>query len=211
MTRPSLPCWSPKRAAGLRQELSSIGSSCCSSLGTWPTTAWALSHWSKPPPVRQRRWLRQAPPRPKGRSKIFSFCSCRFSKSMVRCRLDEPPSRRDGKRARHGGDWRQGPRKRRLDAYRGMMPRGRILRRKNLLWIARNPLKSPESDEGIQENPSPFSWSFLVFLGLALVRLGATWPEAPLIASGGSATSAALDQRRPPMPTARPTSASAVA
>src|SRR5208337_1770637 len=28
-----------------------------------------------------------------------------------------------------------------------------------LLWIARNPLKSPESDEGIQENPSPFSWS----------------------------------------------------
>ena len=25
-------------------------------------------------------------------------------------------------------------------------------------WIARNPLKSPESDEGIQGNPSPFSW-----------------------------------------------------
>src|SRR5271166_5281535 len=33
-----------------------------------------------------------------------------------------------------------------------------------LAWIARNPLKSPESDEGIQGNPSPFSWSGLDWL-----------------------------------------------
>src|SRR5208337_2786679 len=38
----------------------------------------------------------------------------------------------------------------------------------NFPWIARNPLKSPESDEGIQGNPTQF---FLVFLGLALIRL----------------------------------------
>ena len=48
-------------------------------------------------------------------------------------------------------------------------------------WIARNPLKSPESDEGIQENPSPFSWFGLVRLW---VWLGGIWPEArPAIAS----------------------------
>ena len=42
------------------------------------------------------------------------------------------------------------------------------------LWIARNPLKSPESDEEIQkkskriqENPSPLPWFFLVGLGSA--------------------------------------------
>ncbi len=35
-------------------------------------------------------------------------------------------------------------------------------------WIARNPLKSPESDEGIQENPSPFPWFLLVWLGFGL-------------------------------------------
>jgi hypothetical protein len=39
---------------------------------------------------------------------------------------------------------------------------------KYLLWVARNPLKSLESDEGIQENPSPFPWSFLVLLGFGL-------------------------------------------
>src|SRR5208337_4916522 len=32
-----------------------------------------------------------------------------------------------------------------------------------LLGTACNPLKSPESDEGIQENPSPFSWFGLVW------------------------------------------------
>ena len=30
------------------------------------------------------------------------------------------------------------------------------------LWIGRNPLKSPELDEEIQDNPSLFSWSRLV-------------------------------------------------
>ena len=45
--------------------------------------------------------------------------------------------------------------------------------------IARNPLKSPESDEGIQEKPSLiFPVFFLVFLGLAWVRLGEIWPGA---------------------------------
>ena len=43
-----------------------------------------------------------------------------------------------------------------------------------LIWTARNSLKSPESDEEIQENPSSFSWSSL---GLDLVRLGGIWPE----------------------------------
>jgi len=42
-------------------------------------------------------------------------------------------------------------------------------------WIARNLLKSLESDERIQKNPSPVS---LVFLGLAWFRLGQIWPEA---------------------------------
>ena len=41
-----------------------------------------------------------------------------------------------------------------------------------LIWTARNPLKNPESDEGIQEKPSPFSWFGLVWLGRALVWLG---------------------------------------
>ncbi len=31
-----------------------------------------------------------------------------------------------------------------------------------LIWLARNPLKSPESDEGIQEYPSRVSWFGLV-------------------------------------------------
>lgn len=47
-----------------------------------------------------------------------------------------------------------------------------------LLGFARNPLKSPESDEEIQENPRLFPWFFLVWLGLALVRLEEIWPEA---------------------------------
>jgi hypothetical protein len=33
-----------------------------------------------------------------------------------------------------------------------------------LIWMLRNPLKSPESDEEIQGNPSPFSWSGLDWL-----------------------------------------------
>jgi len=40
------------------------------------------------------------------------------------------------------------------------------------IWIASNPLKSPESDEGIQENPSPFSWCGLVWLGFGLEEFG---------------------------------------
>ncbi len=42
-----------------------------------------------------------------------------------------------------------------------------------LIWTARNPLKSPESDEGIQDNPSPFSWS-----GLVWIWFGLEGPEA---------------------------------
>jgi len=59
------------------------------------------------------------------------------------------------------------------------------------LWIARNPLKSPESDERIQENPrkskeiqAKFPWFCLVWLGPAgfrLERYGPRW--APAIAS----------------------------
>ena len=41
-----------------------------------------------------------------------------------------------------------------------------------LIWITRNPLKSPESDEGIQENPSPFSWSGLVWIWFGLEEFG---------------------------------------
>ena len=41
-----------------------------------------------------------------------------------------------------------------------------------LIWIARNPLKSPESDEGIQENPSPFPWSGLDLLWFGLEEFG---------------------------------------
>src|SRR5271166_706908 len=46
------------------------------------------------------------------------------------------------------------------------------LRSSFLIWIARNPLKSPESDEGIQENPSPFSWSGLVWIWFGLEKFG---------------------------------------
>jgi len=41
-----------------------------------------------------------------------------------------------------------------------------------LTWTARNPLKSPDSDEGIQENPSPFSWSSLGWLWFGLEEFG---------------------------------------
>src|SRR5271166_1381791 len=41
-----------------------------------------------------------------------------------------------------------------------------------LLWTARNPLKSPESDEGIRHNPSPFSWFGLVRVWFGLEKFG---------------------------------------
>src|SRR5208337_4019809 len=41
-----------------------------------------------------------------------------------------------------------------------------------LIWTARNLLKSPESGEGIQDNPSPFSWSGLVWIWLSLGEFG---------------------------------------
>ena len=47
-----------------------------------------------------------------------------------------------------------------------------------LLSIARNPLKSPESDEGIQTNPRESKPVSLVFLGRAWIRLGTIWLEA---------------------------------
>src|SRR5208337_301170 len=40
------------------------------------------------------------------------------------------------------------------------------------VWTARNLLKSPESDEGIQDNPSPFSWSGFVWIWLSLGEFG---------------------------------------
>ena len=40
------------------------------------------------------------------------------------------------------------------------------------LWTHRNSLKSLESDEGIQENPSPFSWFGLVRLWFGLDEFG---------------------------------------
>jgi len=49
-----------------------------------------------------------------------------------------------------------------------------------LLWSARNPLKSPELDEGIQTNPRESKPVSLVFLGLAWIRLGAIWLETRL-------------------------------
>ena len=43
-----------------------------------------------------------------------------------------------------------------------------------LLWIARNPLKSPESDEGIQENPRE---SKPAFLGFSWSGLDSAWGD----------------------------------
>jgi len=40
------------------------------------------------------------------------------------------------------------------------------------VWTAPNPLKSPESDEGIQDNPSPFPWSGLVWICVGLEEFG---------------------------------------
>jgi hypothetical protein len=41
-------------------------------------------------------------------------------------------------------------------------------------WIGRNPLKSPESDEGIQENPNLFALESLPF---SLDSFGILWPN----------------------------------
>jgi hypothetical protein len=56
----------------------------------------------------------------------------------------------------------EGPRKAAAEPYGEMM------------WqrLARNPLKSPESDEGIQINPRESKPVSLVLLGLAWIRLG---------------------------------------
>jgi hypothetical protein len=58
----------------------------------------------------------------------------------------------------------------------GIAARRRLMgKRVFLTWTACNPLKSRESDEGIQENPSPFSWSGMDWLGFGF---GGIWPEA---------------------------------
>jgi hypothetical protein len=66
-----------------------------------------------------------------------------------------------------------------------------------LLWIARNPLKSPESDEGIQINPRESKPASLVFLGLAWVPLGAIWLEARLFSENEKETRFRLPDARP--------------
>ena len=55
------------------------------------------------------------------------------------------------------------------DADRGAQ-RGHEVRKLIFAWTAGNPLKSPEPDEGIQENPSPF-------LGLASFHFGLAWSD----------------------------------
>jgi hypothetical protein len=55
-----------------------------------------------------------------------------------------------------------------------VQPEARVARKTDFfIWIRRNPLKSPESAEGIQGNPSFFAWISLDFawINLALVRL----------------------------------------
>ena len=63
----------------------------------------------------------------------------------------------------------------------GTRPRSRFL---FLIWFARNPLKSPETDEGIQENPSPFAWFFLGWLGPALDEFGLLPNRSQAVARG---------------------------
>jgi hypothetical protein len=50
-----------------------------------------------------------------------------------------------------------------------------------LVWIARKSLKSPESDEGIQENPRKSKLSFLGFPWSGLVGLGQNWPRGGIL------------------------------
>src|SRR5271166_85820 len=71
-----------------------------------------------------------------------------------------------------------------------------------LVWIARNSLKSPESDEGIQENPSPFSWSGLVWIGFGLENFGLRplrrpGPVAPGARLSSGSPRGSLRTRRP--------------
>jgi hypothetical protein len=54
------------------------------------------------------------------------------------------------------------------------------------LWLDRNPLKSPESDEEIQIIPKKSKPDFLGFSWPGLVRLGKIWPEAHAAAASAS-------------------------
>jgi hypothetical protein len=96
-------------------------------------------------------------------------CSCRL-RDQLRCTVFYTVGER--KRGWHGGTGPRGPHKLRLNRYGGMMRRGGVRMREGVdnffSWTARNPLKSPESDEGIQINPREskpillgFSWSGL--------------------------------------------------
>jgi hypothetical protein len=47
-----------------------------------------------------------------------------------------------------------------------VQPEARVARKTDFfIWIRRNPLKSPDSAEGIQGNPSFFAWIPLDLLG----------------------------------------------
>src|SRR5271166_3542306 len=70
-----------------------------------------------------------------------------------------------------------------------------------LLWLGRNPLKSPESHEEIQENPSPFSSKKSKkiqarFLGFAWSDLGSAWAYLAC-PGGGSSTPAGAPSASP--------------
>src|SRR5208337_1389945 len=78
--------------------------------------------------------------------------------------LAAPRDRRSGRRTRRG----PGRRGREKEFFR---------------FVADNPLISPESDERIQENPSPFSWSGLVWFWFGLKEFGLR----PQTASAGGA------------------------
>src|SRR5271165_6309437 len=72
-----------------------------------------------------------------------------------------------------------------------------------LILTARNPLKSPESDERIQENPSPFSWSGLVWIWFGLEQFGlrrsqTAWPVAPASPSANGAPGAGVAKATAP-------------
>jgi hypothetical protein len=116
------------------------------------------------------------------RRKKFSFCSCHFSKSMLLVVVvDEPLWRREGKEV---GLEALAPRgsascgSTAMAAWSGGCGAGCEGVDNFFLWIARNPLKSPESDEGIQINPRESKPVSLVLLGLAWVWLGKIWPGA---------------------------------
>src|SRR5208337_1792665 len=92
------------------------------------------------------------------------------------CVTPQPAANRTGTASRQGGR-----RHRRGRRGTGSGETTRLGVEFFLLWNPRNPLKSPESDEEIQENPSPFPWFGLVWLGPALVWLeGFGRPVAPV-------------------------------